>query len=275
MLTSYLEGKKQYDAEQQEATSRDELTKLLSGYDPDAANAQAVAAQAMQYAPDVGLALMQDAITSRRKAAEQEQWTLIPTPEGESGQWYQNQNGETKKVGGGEGGSGPKPSDVNAMRGQVLGDKSFDAMSNVASIYPSMMQSAGQDDRTSDLDLIYGLAKMLDPTGVVRGEDAVMINSNAPGMDIVKSWLGTIEADPKARLQPAIRKDIMSLAYRRAKSTYDAYETFASQFRTIAEESGMKGSHVAPKFAEIVPFGQPQPDPDPDDKADDDANYPG
>jgi hypothetical protein len=276
MTNALFTGLEQNRAAREEATGREALTKLISGYDPSAANAQQVAAQAMQIDPEVGMALISDLIKSRRDAASQERWEPVPTPEGETGQWFRSSvSGETKKVGGGTESSGPKPSDVNSMRGQVLGDESYTSLANQMPIYTSMLKSASQSDRTSDLDLISGLAKMIDPTGVVRGEDVNMIVANQPGMEIYKSYLETWKTDPKARLGPEIRKDIMRLAYDRINGNYNAYETFAKQMRAIAEESGMKGSHVAPVFPQPMPFGAETDKVDPAKAATDDEAYPG
>jgi hypothetical protein len=57
----------------------------------------------------------------------------------------------------------PKVSDVSAMRAQLMGDESYTAASNIGQIYGSMLKSAPKDDRTSDLDMVSGLAKMIDP----------------------------------------------------------------------------------------------------------------
>jgi hypothetical protein len=170
---------------------------------------------------------------------------------------------------------GPKMSDVSTMRGQLMGDESYTAASNIGQIYGSMLKSAPKDDRTSDLDMVSGLAKMIDPTGVVRGEDVNMIVANQPGMELFRSYLETWTTDPTARLGPDIRKDMMRLAFDRASGAVGAYNRRADEFRQIAKAYNIPEHLVVPTFGEITPWEPeeaPPTDPaNPDTPADPDV----
>lgn len=69
MLGKFTTAIEERRAQEQEAAGREKLAQMLSGYDPTAANAQQVAAQATQLDPDLGLKLMELGITSKQAAA--------------------------------------------------------------------------------------------------------------------------------------------------------------------------------------------------------------
>lgn len=256
MLNAYLAGKSQYDAEQQEAQGREELTRLLSGYDPTAANAQATAAQAMQYDPEVGQALISELIASRRAKASQETWIDIPTPKGESGQWQQNSvTGEYKKVGGGAEAGGAKITDISSAQGRFSNDENVVALKNAAPMWNSMQDAMTRDTPQADLNMVIAMAKMFDPTSVVRTEEGEMVRQtgNLP-QNIFSQW-SYLTGQPGARLGKDVREGMMQEAYSRMRGYYDAYKGTAKFYTDFASRNGMRPEDIVEPLPEPVPWG--------------------
>src|SRR5262245_7436867 len=92
----------------QEAAGRQQLADALSRINMTTGElSQPDMATVWQRDPDIALELMEQAMTLRQKAATQEHWEPIPTPEGETGQWFKNSvTGQEQKVGGASGTKG-------------------------------------------------------------------------------------------------------------------------------------------------------------------------
>jgi len=92
-------------------------------------------------------------------------------------------------------------------------------MSRVQEIAPtvqSMYKSLSDPSAMADLDFIYGLAKILDPTSVVRESEAGMV-IDAQG--IAPSMLGQLNKfmSGEQALLPEIRQNLFKVAFRRAE----------------------------------------------------------
>lgn len=214
----------------------------------------------MQRDPATGMEMYKTAMALRATQAKQESWDPIPTPQGESGQWFKNaRTGETKKVGGGSE-SGVK--DESALRQDVISDPSYKNMAQAVPIWQSMQDAATRNTPQSDLNMIVGLAKLLDPTSVVRQSEtgAVELTGNLPASVIAQ--FKYLTADPSSRLDPEVRKGLLEEGYSRVKGYADAYKQTAATFSEIAIRHGFNPANVALPFAEIKPYGEEPPAPD-------------
>jgi hypothetical protein len=122
------------------------------------------------------------------------------------------------------------------------------------------IQVGGQtDDLAGDLALIYGYAKMLDPTGAVREGDynSIANNPGIPGF-LADLWRGLSE---NRRIGQANRQKILAAA----TNLYQQYETthrqHASEYRRLAGMRGYRVDEVVPNF--IPPRATPGAAPTP------------
>lgn len=128
--------------------------------------------------------------------------------------------------------------------GQAIDDplkisKNFEGspgMSRIAQIAPtiqSMQKSLTDPSAMADLDFVYGLAKILDPTSVVRESEAGMvIESQGIGPQLL-GQLNKLMSGEQAML-PAIRNKLYGVAYRRAKELADQAEQERGHFSGVA-----------------------------------------
>jgi hypothetical protein len=126
--------------------------------------------------------------------------------------------------------------------------------SEAAPIYDSMRDAATRNTKAADLNLVYGLAKIFDPTSVVREGEMVMVKNTSSLPD----WLvGTINGvNGGAVLQPETRKSIMDEAGSRVQGYKTQYDKTVSEFSRIANERGLNPANitvgpVAPKMDSV------------------------
>ncbi len=112
----------------------------------------------------------------------------------------------------------------------------------VVPIFQSMQETAGRNDRISDLNLVYGLAKLMDPTSVVREGEQIMVR-NAQGLP---DWLkGMINgANGGSAFVPEQRARIMREAESRVSSYKQQYDGIAQQFTERAQRFGLDPRNV-------------------------------
>ncbi|MEH2700616.1 hypothetical protein [Rhizobium johnstonii] len=106
----------------------------------------------------------------------------------------------------------PKFDDISGMRKEIQQLPSYKNLAAAAPIYKAMAETAGRDSKASDLNLVYGLGKIMDPTSVVRE------GRNGHGQEhcvLCPDWLqGAIASlNGGAALTPETRQAIMTEAY--------------------------------------------------------------
>jgi hypothetical protein len=138
----------------------------------------------------------------------------------------------------------PDFKDVSSIRKEIGDLPSFKSFSSVIPVYNSMVKAS--DNKAGDLNLVYGLAKIYDPTSVVREGEQVLVRDTASLPD----WLiGNIQSvNGGARLLPATRKAILGEAKTRSESYKDAYEAQLPQYRDMAKRYGMNEADIIPQM---------------------------
>lgn len=113
----------------------------------------------------------------------------------------------------------------------------FQRLKEVAPTIQSMVKSLDDPSAMADLDFVYGLAKILDPTSVVRESEAGMVIDSQGIAPSLLGQLNKIMTGQQAML-PETRKTLVGVAMRRAKE----FEAQAQQERgfygNMAKESG-------------------------------------
>lgn len=80
----------------------------------------------------------------------------------------------------------PKFDDISGLRKEIQQLPSYKNLSQALPIYRSMAETAGRNSKASDLNLVYGLGKIMDPTSVVReghGQEHRVAAGLVPGRD--------------------------------------------------------------------------------------------
>lgn len=133
---------------------------------------------------------------------------------------------------------------VAELRKEIHTLPSYKNWTQAEPIYRSMLETQGTDSKASDLNLVYGLGKIMDPTSVVREGEMVMVSKTASLPD----WLiGSINGlNGGARLTPETRKAILAEAKVRAGQYYDAVQGDVAPYRGIAKRFNMHEDDIIP-----------------------------
>jgi hypothetical protein len=149
---------------------------------------------------------------------------------------------------------GAQPEEVTGLRKEIQGLPSYKNVSQAAPVYKSMLDAVSRDDRASDLNLIYGLAKVMDPASVVRESEMTMAQAIATLPQQIQQNIKSQFVGPAGRLSKEVREGMMREAYSRINSYSQLFGQDAEQYRGIAQRRKMDLADVIPNFGEFKPY---------------------
>lgn len=161
-------------------------------------------------------------------------------------------------LGFGQGQSGPRFEDTPSSRFQMSGKLADDFNQlkpvkdyrEVLPIYQSMQEAAGRNNRVADLNLVYGLAKIFDPTSVVREGEQIMVRNAQSLPDWVRGMINTVNGG--SQFIPEQRARIMQEASSRVSAYKAQHDAVAQQFSDRGQRYGLDPRDIitAPKPVE-------------------------
>lgn len=143
------------------------------------------------------------------------------------------------------------------LRKEIHQLPSYKNLAQAAPIYRSMFETAGRNTKASDLNLIYGLGKIMDPTSVVR-EGEMALAQGTSGLDqrlvgYAQSIMGG------AALTPETREALMAEAYSRMDTYRQQFDQDATQYRGIVERRQLNPDDVIPNVGEYSRWERQKP----------------
>lgn len=153
----------------------------------------------------------------------------------------------------------PKFDDVSGMRKEIQQLPAYKNLAAAAPIYKSMAETAGRDSKASDLNLVYGLGKIMDPTSVVREGEMIMVKNTASLPDWLQGAISSLNGG--AALTPETRQAIMTEAYGRVKGYNDEFQQNMGQYQGIVQRNGINPADVIPEVDKFEPWAAPAPQP--------------
>jgi hypothetical protein len=150
----------------------------------------------------------------------------------------------------------PTFENVSSLRKEYGGQTGVKMYDDGVGVYNSMLTSAASDTASSDLDLVYGLAKVMDPGSVVReGEFETVRKSQAIPEQVKGYWRFLLEG--KGKLPPQARKEMLGVA----RNRLDAYRGEATKatdrYRGLSQQQGIDPSLVVRDFPEVPEYNLP------------------
>lgn len=146
------------------------------------------------------------------------------------------------------------------LRQEVQGLPSYKNLAQAAPVYRSMVDAAGRDNRAADVNLIYGMAKIMDPGSVVRESEMSVAQAIATLPQRLQAEVKS-QVEKTGRLTPELRQDIMQEANSRIRSYNFQFEQDAGMTRGIAERGRMDTRDVIPDFGKFDEWKAPQKPP--------------
>jgi hypothetical protein len=146
----------------------------------------------------------------------------------------------------------PKFDDISGLRKEIQQLPSYKNLSQALPIYKSMAETAGRNSKASDLNLVYGLGKIMDPTSVVREGEMVMVKNTASLPDWFQGAIASLNGG--AALTPETREAIMREAYGRVQGYDSAFKQDTTQYQGIVERNKFNPADVIPDFGTYEPW---------------------
>lgn len=145
-----------------------------------------------------------------------------------------------------EQGLGPKPKDIvdreDKFRNELFQRSGVDALRTVDQSFKSMLQSYSDTSGASDLDFIYGVAKTLDPTSVVREGEQVLMQRTDGIFGQLNSYLGQVKG--KRKLEEETRRGLLDLAANRRDQLVNTYTGAVNEYKGLTDRAGGNFANV-------------------------------
>lgn len=146
--------------------------------------------------------------------------------------------------------------DTKKLRDEVRDLPSYKNLAQAAPVYKSMFEAAGRDNRAADVNLIYGMAKIMDPTSVVRESEMTIAQAVATLPQQMQSQIMS-QLNATGRLSPEVRAAIMQEAHSRIQAYQGMFDTDMGMYRGIAQGGRFDPAHVIPTFGPFDQFKNP------------------
>lgn len=136
-----------------------------------------------------------------------------------------------------------KANDIaEGLRKELMGNQVTKDMLLLATARQKMEKAYSSPGAASDLSLVYGLMRMMDPGSTVReGEFATAENASGVPSKILNIYNRVMKGE---RLHDTVRADFMNQANTLYSGQLERYEPLASQFGDLAERSGVPRGDV-------------------------------
>ncbi|WP_018184709.1 hypothetical protein [Kaistia granuli] len=138
---------------------------------------------------------------------------------------------------------------ISGVRKEVQALPSYKNFAQALPIYRSMVETAGRDSKASDLNLVYGLGKIMDPTSVVREGEMVMVNKTSSLPDWLRGAINQLNGG--ATLSPATRDALLQEAQGRIQGYKTAFDQDAGQYQGIAQRYNINEQDIIPSFGDV------------------------
>jgi len=144
---------------------------------------------------------------------------------------------------------------LTGLRSDIRQEPTFKLYQEVRNGYQNVQVGAKRDSSEGDLALIYGLAKILDPQGVVREQDFQTVAAAQGKLQVMlNSPKRFFEGD---RLTPENRKDLLSLAHEMAQEKLTtAQKELQTVYEPLAKEGNIAFGHLLP-LPDLPPLAPP------------------
>jgi hypothetical protein len=255
LAQSFVNSREEAQTADQLTAGRDELSKLKAGINLDTGPTSEQIAAADRIDPNYA-----DALTAMAFKLREEQKTRDATlaaeqaKAGAAGAW--------------------KPTDIAARADDYT--KAAATYDTAAPSWQSMQDAAktaigqsGPNVGSADLNLVVGLAKILDPNSVVREGESESVKKTGGAADYLVSYYNQLVQG--GALTDDIRRGIMNTGQSRMKAYYDQAKVKRDWISSVAARHGVNPDDVVPPLAAFSPFTEAA---QPDDPNNPDPNKP-
>lgn len=143
----------------------------------------------------------------------------------------------------------PKAADV---RKELHGTKEYQTWVVARPVLEAARKAVKVDNAAADLDIIYAVAKQVDPDSVVReGETAMVIKTGSPAQRFMGTWNFVTGG---GRLTPTQRSELMRVIEDRGQAHYDNFQRAYEPYKHSIEKHRLDPKEIVDE--KIFDFGQ-------------------
>jgi hypothetical protein len=146
--------------------------------------------------------------------------------------------------------------DTSKLRTEISQLPSYKNIAQAAPIYRSMADAAGRNTKAADLNMVYGLGKIMDPGSVVREGEIQMANNAQGWQEKLNGIIAQING--QGGLTPEGRQALMAEAHSRMQSYKMMYDQDAQRYRGIAQRNRANPEDVVADFGTFDPWTVPK-----------------
>jgi hypothetical protein len=148
----------------------------------------------------------------------------------------------------------PDFKDISGIRKEIQDLPAYKSYASAIPAYTSMLDAAKRNTKTADLNMVYALAKIMDPTSVVREGEIQMANDTQGIADRLNGFIQSIQGE--GRLAPETRAGLVQEAESRMNGFKQSLDADLGQFRGFAQRWKINEADIIPNLP-----GMPQYDP--------------
>ena len=137
----------------------------------------------------------------------------------------------------------------NKLRDEFNGSTVVKNYREVTPIMESMKDAMQRPSRAADLNMVYALAKIMDPGSVVREGEMIMVNNTQGIGDRLAGIINSLNGG--AQLTPETRQRIIEEAQSRYKGLESSYKALEDHYGGMSDRFGLRREDV------IVPIRKP------------------
>jgi hypothetical protein len=126
---------------------------------------------------------------------------------------------------------------------------SYKTYAQSVSPYRSMVDAYPRDTKAADLNLIYGLGKIMDPNSVVREGELQLAQDTGDAGTKLKALYASVFGGP--RLTPRQRYELLAEANSRVMAAKQAFDTDTAAYGPIITNSGLDPKNVLVGFGDL------------------------
>ena len=141
---------------------------------------------------------------------------------------------------------------TTTLRNEITKSKPYQDWITVQPIFDSMKASAARQSKASDLDLVYGLAKLMDPGSVVREGEMILVQRAGGPIEAIRGMIESVNGG--AAITPQVRAEIMQTAQQRVEAHHNAFQALFEPIKGIATRRKIAIDDIAPGVGKYEPF---------------------
>jgi uncharacterized protein (TIGR02594 family) len=150
--------------------------------------------------------------------------------------------------------SAPDFKDISGIRKEIQDLPAYKSYASAIPAYTSMLDAAKRNTKTADLNMVYALAKIMDPTSVVREGEIQMANDTQGFADRLNGFIQSIQGE--GRLAPETRAGLVQEAESRMNGFKQSFDADIGQYCGFAQRWKINEADIIPNLP-----GMPQYDP--------------